>query len=1126
MSASLQRRRRWKPLACAGAIGLAVITILGSCRTMAPPPHELAPENDREGFPVIARRTIEIHAGHDGVRNQTEQRSGTTSQFSDLIRNVRIEGDDILLPQRELSSIAAGTQYSFYVFAHGPNSEPIAELLEKGDLRIEVIGAEYKISFPLVTAILPKPLREAMNHNGQVIANGSVAKLTFRPEPNKPLRPFTILAWFPARFNGNGSEGASSQKWSARRDVKVYYGDIRTRVQIVSQNEAAGLFGRHFAQNYYVGRVFLRNRSDTQSLAVYTTSMRVPVVFYRKTIIPGGLSPTQAAELDERARDRFWQEKDNATALTAQDARDLVLKLEHNGKLPRQSPAQPRTDERVQRVLATWAQLLTQPQRDPRKLSPEQTERLLSTALATTFGADDRPQNPAFMPGESITTKAMAELALKDTLCSMEQHLAAYQTVDAVLQQLLRARSDALHDASERRRTLATDYSPLELPTAPPAPAGPPQPTDAELAEYNHIKSQYDRLHGEFGWLILNMSRTLRSEPIDSIASLDAWQQKVDREIDQLPNDADRRLFTDARTSARNLADSILRNRAVADALSGRLISSDLRAEVERVKDRVGQKVRLQASGTPFNEIPTIPVNLNNAPLALSRDPVRQMQLLESGYLWRETFRPMTFQSVLSGIMSSHDNDKITQRVVLLESLAKIAGGAVGLGGVIGEFGRSGYLQTTNFFNSVLAPSLRGLLVEDLRKLIITLGDTAMDTVMIIRPHESVDRYVFFPRGAIYNFPDEFDATTPAYIAGIEGDDLFVEALPINQDEVVRGGAIDAGTLVARALNEGERTEQARLFDIAQTQSRLRTVELGNLVTQVDAIINAVPPNNPTALGIAQREVLRRVANFTAYFGPDQSGTLSAALAKYGLAANDTPPNVVISTAITLPVGAVSKPIPLQILDVETNFKNLNIKPKKAGDQADWLVVKDDDIKKSATGITITLETKPDLKLTADTQKSIDYLVEDEAAHTTPFTIPVVLKKWTPTATLLVSAEQITLDARSNEPLKRQVYVLQIETPLHDADGTKLKIVLKSQSVKGAQVTGIADAPVQASDGNPPMLKGSIIFDTSKIVDPTIEETDPDKTTVPFELVVAFKRGEAELNTQTYTWRVKRKVAE
>ena len=43
---------------------------------------------------------------------------------------------------------------------------------------------------------------------------------------------------------------------SARRDVKVYYGDIRTRVQIVSQNEEAVMFGKNFAQNYYIGRVF------------------------------------------------------------------------------------------------------------------------------------------------------------------------------------------------------------------------------------------------------------------------------------------------------------------------------------------------------------------------------------------------------------------------------------------------------------------------------------------------------------------------------------------------------------------------------------------------------------------------------------------------------------------------------------------------------------------------------------------------------------------------------------------------------------------------------------------------------------------------------------------------------
>ena len=77
----------------------------------------------------------------------------------------------------------------------------------------------------------------------------------------------------------------------------------------------------------------------------------------------------------------------------------------------------------------------------------------------------------------------------------------------------------------------------------------------------------------------------------------------------------------------------------------------------------------------------------------------------------------------------------------------------MGLSGVVDEFGRTGYLQSTNFFQQS-HPSLT--LVEDLKKFITNLGDTAMDTVIIIPPHESEDRYVFFPE------PSSFGRFSPS----------------------------------------------------------------------------------------------------------------------------------------------------------------------------------------------------------------------------------------------------------------------------------------------------------------------------------------------------------------------------
>jgi hypothetical protein len=100
---------------------------------------------------------------------------------------------------------------------------------------------------------------------------------------------FRIEAALPKEFSDFEEKGGNGQTnqlnpFKVTRQVRVYYGDLRTRVEIVSQDEASASFGPQFAKFFYVGRIFLRNRNHEKRLLVYTTSLRANALMYRPPV--------------------------------------------------------------------------------------------------------------------------------------------------------------------------------------------------------------------------------------------------------------------------------------------------------------------------------------------------------------------------------------------------------------------------------------------------------------------------------------------------------------------------------------------------------------------------------------------------------------------------------------------------------------------------------------------------------------------------------------------------------------------------------------------------------------------------------------------------------------------------
>lgn len=971
----------------------------------------------------------------------TEFKTNGAESFKHI--NVQILGDDILLPESDPNVAIDGDRtYSFTVVAIDPKSRSMRDLLASGDLRIEVIGARASLSFPTAaegdTLNPPDPRKSAE----PVISKG-VARLTISLADNgKSLRPFTILAWFPHQFES----GKDQESWFARKDVRVYFGDVRTRVQIVGNDEARAMFGTTFAENYFVGRVFLRNRSTSKSLAIYTTSMRVPVIFYRQSELEGVLTAAASEALTSLARERFDTLSQMSKPDTHAEAKEVVDAF--LDKYPDPFLAPPREKESVRsklsldrtatenalltRVLAEWARL----SRDKKYAETIRGQLPQKQAAAAADWAFENYPDRASQPSDARFNDALAWAAgfvQREQLAGDRDRQTAHAR-DIVLEawRLLDAEHERIAAViAQTGRDLETlDDSLARLKKAPATGQPLPQP---EL--YKRVVS------------------AIRDQDVTQ----DSVRERIQKDIAKVASEEDRKTFS---ASLENAARLQLEQRLASDlndSIEG--ANPAFTATKERLALLQSRALGVGAMKSPLDDRHQVMMGPTARNLAFSADTRLQRQMVEGGYLWRDAYRPMTFQAVLNSVMFAHDRDPRTMTVKVLETLAMVAGGAVGLSGVVDGLDSTGYLQSTNFFSSVLVPSLRNALVEDLRKHITNLGEMAMDTVVILPPNESMDRYVFFPRGAIYNFPDEFDATTPGYIAGIEGEELYVEAAQVNTDQILRGGT-DSGALVSRALNEGERSEQSRLLQTAQSQSRLRNAELANLTVRIDSLMASVPakagPARDKALGAARSEINRMLGSFNAYFGADQSGALSAALVKHGLTSADSPPTVIPGRPVELLGGVPSLPLPVSVFDTETSLANLTFESNPAGKRPDWLAADpafDSKSDPQTARLVLTPAKNGDTETVAHT---FDFAVIDTSGNraTASQGVLVHAPAFAKTHTLKINGVSRQFAASATDvAFGKNRGVFEFTVPTFKSDGAQLKLVASAgKSIEGVDV--------------------------------------------------------------------------
>lgn len=989
-------------IALAVFVSIFFISLTSSCI----PKRNILPE------PVSSVKTAAAEAFYE--KENQEREANWRNNF------VQIVGEDILLPETQPGSGGIeATDYHFYIYAYNPQHAELnaRDLLAQKILRVDVVGATARLDFPKA---IPETL-QTKDITGDAFASGNVIKLTVSSKTTKvvanqsggagaaeTLRPFSIIAWFPFEFNklksGVNSSSKNSKGWYARKDVKVFYGDIRTRVQVISDTEARSVFGSEFSRYFYIGRVFLRNRSSTNALAVYTTSMRVPTLFFRQSTDTGQLSMAAAKALKEEAL-LFHPGSGQPLATKLEIAKRIAEKF--IADYPQPFGASDKRDKETltlqlqQHILDIWAQ---NPPSGPGLLTTLLGASYMEQFNAALLNASPLGKASSAKEIREWVTKHVKENKLPSTILGQNHKEALIDALVRLAETRLNKRfSDAeqngdlvtaiTYESSEgnssasQKTSLVLRQKSTDDQIPGPRPESRAEGSSSILAFNKILETGLDKVDrnilAEAG--AARIRTLIQAEADAAEKSREAADQKLKSLCEQA-----RFLFSSSKPGSDAAANAkreellvffdklahtptvleLARNRdLVLGKLKSLVIGDDLRAKLqaiaqelyevsiaefkyaalnksltkgqipdEEMQSFVGERIQnlrmqvldISEIGTPFDQPGSIPVNTTQVPLAFSNNTRKQQQLLELGYMWRDFYRPMTFQAVLNALIFAHEQDPRTVTVEWLEALAKVAGGAIGLSSIVEEFGRRGYAQSVSVFSSVILPVVRERIVEDLKKHITNLGQMSMDTVVVIPPNESYDRYVFFPRGPIYNFPDELDTLSPAYIARIEGEELFVEAVPVEPGKTLRGGAMqDASTLTAQALNEGEKSAQARLLDQAALQSKLRTIELSHLQDRIESLLQTLPakdaPEYAARKLAVENQVRSETAKFSAYFGSDGSGSLSYLLAKYNIPVLDAAPMLQPVPTVKLLRGTTSVPVTIPCSDDVTPTEKLTL---------------------------------------------------------------------------------------------------------------------------------------------------------------------------------------------------------
>lgn len=831
---------------------------------------------------------------------------------------VVIDGEDIQLP---LSSGASKVQenrtYSFYVWGYdAAQSEPLSTLWQKGVFSLDVLGVKASVDVPTYTPVSGAPqnlvglsTNRTVNDSG-ALQSQNVLEVKVRSEDI--TGPFSIVAWFPDKYLGYiqtryatnytanifdelsiedipVDAGSMPNPWGARRDIKVYNGDLRTHIVMADEREVESSFGKPFSKFFYVGRVFLRNRHPDKPMVVYTTSLEANALFYRppnsnaSIVLP---NPRPADKGAYKNVDPFAPPPESTEfqlGLTKDEKKWLREKM-------------------TNQVNALKFELTV----DERQKLYENALRAVPKALST------EPNGP--------TADQIVSQILRDKTNWVRKM--AYNQIVIFWGLVSNANSyfatNSVRLEREASNIVTQQISALNHSPVFPIEIGPG--ADEKGAAKAEMVLGFERL--------TNGSLSLKAN-FDSLTNQIRNASLPGREADRLVSAATT-IYTDYRQIA---LDHAMQN-ALTNGQSGALAlalpgdtAEDGDAQRKDAYENLMEDFQQKAFGgdqkpaNPFDHDRKIAVGPNDRALAFSESSDRQKHLDEVGYLWHDSYRPMTFQAVLNSLMYTHDYSLSAETIKVLQAAATVAGGMVGFGSVVSTFNSTEYLQSVNVFSTIFVPEVSKLILEDLNKHIRNLGDMAMDNVVIVPPSGSVDRYIFFPKGPIYNFVDEFDVDTPAYIKRIDNDDVSVQATLIDAGVNVQGGGLSSSALVDRALNEGQADENADLLKQATMTDNLRGLALQNLLTEINSALSgtSVATNgtrNPQRIQ-AEGKVCALVQSYKSQWGPDVTGVISTLLAKDQVNCDSSPPQIQpgLIPSVNLIPGAVSKSFMLPFSD-------------------------------------------------------------------------------------------------------------------------------------------------------------------------------------------------------------------
>ncbi|HJU38799.1 MAG TPA: hypothetical protein VJ724_04445, partial [Tahibacter sp.] len=263
----------------ASAMQTVLLTILATfvagCATFTPPVRK--PET------IVDEKTLEARLKTYREIEERQQRRSAS--------HVRIEGTDIREPP-SLSPVTS-RMYSFDLWF---NADAVGDDAYKAllDHRVTIDVAGVPATF------------ERVNYgtNGSTIHSSNMIRV--KVPYAKGISSFNIIAYINDAMEDFESERMSRAE-KARdckedncenlrellyapnpylevKRVRVFNGDLTTRIYMLSKREVENAFGKAFAEAFYVGKAYFRNEQTEGKLIVHTTSLRARTLFRRRAI--------------------------------------------------------------------------------------------------------------------------------------------------------------------------------------------------------------------------------------------------------------------------------------------------------------------------------------------------------------------------------------------------------------------------------------------------------------------------------------------------------------------------------------------------------------------------------------------------------------------------------------------------------------------------------------------------------------------------------------------------------------------------------------------------------------------------------------------------------------------------